>query len=415
MFNVSLNIFNRSRLSNLVNRTAKPVSEIIEQELKNRSPLNSDQSQAAARALRQNISRPSNPFTTQSAKEIRANLSQIKFDFPVTRITDKNTVSNIAERLVSISGIKIGSLGKSRAGKPIKDSSTTTPPAPTPSVPRYDIFTVDSSIGYSYDLDRDGTAETTHHDGVTTGLKMSVPNANVIPKLVNLSNSSEVLAGLQEGVRLAKGIDLKAGESKADGAYFPLGIIISASDVGQMVGMSNLNYTKNTSDPAYSTSLNNPEVNKTVRDKLMASTSISEGLKQQILAFEEMAKYIPVYISAGNDPNKFNLWALAQGGNINIIGSESSYGSAVYDKKVVTDHWWTVKNADANNDGIIDKGWDLDGNGTLDRVLKAGEEGFDLANGTRSYIYGGTSLGVGIAIGKDINGGLIIDRELVSS
>ncbi len=425
---IFFNSFNRnaSSLSSFFSKMqSKPLSAILEQEASKAKTIpNLIQEELTQKAAKpqttiqdlKQLNFLGMQFPSQIAKEsllkaskkISSSLKekmQSKFNPPVSRIEDDQAFNSLKNKLQDSSIVDLGKTTITNTNTATSTRSAKIPPSTTPKI---DVFTMDSSSGYQYDLDKDGIAETTHYDGVQAGLRMSAPTVNTIPKFVDLSSSTAVVSGLQEGVRLAQGINLRRGETKTDAAYFPLGIIMTPEEVGQMVGMIGLNFSSDPVDPLYGSSLNNPQVNKTVRDKLMASTSVGNDIKQEILAFEEMAKYIPVYISAGNDPAKFNLWSVAQGNNINIIGSESVYGSAVYDKKVTTDYWWTVANAD----GTTNKGWDIDGNGTLDRTLKAGQEGYDLAIGTKSYIYGGTSLGAGIALGKDIANNLIVDRGL---
>lgn len=249
-----------------------------------------------------------------------------------------------------------------------------------------DVFTMDITSGGKYDLDADQTGETAHSLVTEAGVLINAPEANIHFQSISDSAASAV-TGLQKCLELAK-------NNKIDAAYFSLGYYLNTSEVSEILGRNIT--TEQLSDPSIMAEL---------RDKIVDNAYLLPSIRQTILLLEEIQKYIPVYISAGNEPESINAWVLAEGSNIHKVGTYSSYSSPYYTEQVQTDYVWTK----------LSTGFDINGDGTVDYEFSSqSDEGYDLANGTKLSIAGGTSLGSAIALGRDIKNGLIKDRESLS-
>ena len=204
---IFFNSFNRnaSSLSSFFSKMqSKPLSAILEQEASKAKTIpNLIQEELTQKAAKpqttiqdlKQLNFLGMQFPSQIAKEsllkaskkISSSLKekmQSKFNPPVSRIEDDQAFNSLKNKLQDSSIVDLGKTTITNTNTATSTRSAKIPPSTTPKI---DVFTMDSSSGYQYDLDKDGIAETTHYDGVQAGLRMSAPTVNTIPKFVDLS------------------------------------------------------------------------------------------------------------------------------------------------------------------------------------------------------------------------------------
>lgn len=256
-------------------------------------------------------------------------------------------------------------------------------PTPTPTEQPVRVLTIDfdDTDQVKYDLDGNEIEETIHSDVTGAGIKVYADDNTQI-QVNKIANDFEALSRELELVKT------KVLNKEIDAMYLALGLDLTLAEISELLGsQADINF------------LRTKQGAQALRDNLFSLDNNGTNVYRKIFnSITEIQKHIPLYISAGNDPDKINILVFAEGENIKSVGSPSEYSSPVYNTSAQSDYNWVKQQ----------NGWDINGDGDVELLFSENmTEGQSLPNGTTHYLEGGTSLGVAVALGKDIADGII--------